>query len=63
MTNSEFYEELYHKAHSLGVMPELRKRVEKRFRDSEERWDVTTAVNFTQEELDKIIRETKITID
>jgi hypothetical protein len=44
-------------------MPELRKRVEKRFRDSEEKWDVTTAVNFTQEELEKIIRETKITID
>lgn len=59
MTNSEFYEELYHRAHRLGVISELRKRVDKRFKESDKGWDMTTAVNFAQEELDKIIKEGK----
>jgi|TARA_B100001093_G_C26757445_1_gene984071 hypothetical protein len=59
MTNSDFYEELYHRAHDLGVLSILRKRVEKRFSESDKDWDMNLAVTFTQEELNKLIEEKK----
>jgi len=59
MTNSDFYEELYHRAHDLGIVSTLRKRVDKRFKESDKKWDMSLAVTFTQEELEKIIKEKK----